>query len=111
MPAWAAVNAVAIAGSRRADKRFWQLVVGRADFDQTAFHATTHPEADASIRICLARDGSELTMSGYLEKVSRIAFDDTDLWPAADGASDVTVCDFSGKGPEGTEPPFGVRVI
>ncbi|MEU0434507.1 hypothetical protein ABZ153_23225 [Streptomyces sp. NPDC006290] len=50
-------------------------------------------------------------MSGYLEKVSRIAFDDTDLWPAADGASDVTVCDFSGKGPEGTEPPFGVRVI
>ncbi|GAB2623895.1 hypothetical protein GCM10027168_64810 [Streptomyces capparidis] len=59
---------------------------------------------DASIHIWRTRDGGELTMSGYLEKVSRLAFDDTGVWPAADGAPDVTVWDFSGKGPAGTEP-------
>ncbi|MEV5831945.1 hypothetical protein AB0L25_40980 [Spirillospora sp. NPDC052242] len=59
---------------------------------------------DASIHIWRARDGSELTMSGYPEKVSRLAFDDTGTWLAADGAPDVTVWDFSGKGPAGTAP-------
>ncbi|MGW0840714.1 WD40 repeat domain-containing protein [Streptomyces sp. NPDC002787] len=59
---------------------------------------------DASIHIWRTRDGSELTMSGYPEKVSRLAFDDTGLWLAADGAPDVTVWDFSGKGPAGTAP-------
>jgi WD40 repeat protein len=34
----------------------------------------------------------------------RLAFDDTGCWLAADGASDVTVWDFSGKGPAGTAP-------
>ncbi|WP_308299007.1 hypothetical protein [Streptomyces sp. GESEQ-35] len=59
---------------------------------------------DASIHIWRARDGSELTMSGYPEKVSRLAFDETGFWLAADGAPDVTVWDFSGKGPAGTAP-------
>ncbi|MBA4864076.1 hypothetical protein H1V43_22500 [Streptomyces sp. PSKA54] len=59
---------------------------------------------DASIHIWRTRDGSELTMSGYPEKVSRLAFDDTGFWLAADGAPDVTVWDFSGKGPAGTAP-------
>ncbi len=59
---------------------------------------------DASIHIWRTRDGSELTMSGYREKVSRLAFDDTGFWLAADGAPDVTVWDFSGKGPAGTAP-------
>ncbi|GAA4596281.1 PD40 domain-containing protein [Planotetraspora phitsanulokensis] len=59
---------------------------------------------DASIHIWRTRDGSELTMSGYPEKVSRLAFDDTGTWLAADGAPDVTVWDFSGKGPAGTAP-------
>lgn len=59
---------------------------------------------DASIHIWRSRDGSELTMSGYPEKVSRLAFDETGFWLAADGAPDVTVWDFSGKGPEGTAP-------
>ncbi|GGZ01390.1 WD40 repeat domain-containing protein [Streptomyces poonensis] len=59
---------------------------------------------DASIHIWRIRDGSELTMSGYQEKVSRLAFDDTGFWLAADGAPDVTVWDFSGKGPAGTAP-------
>jgi WD40 repeat protein len=59
---------------------------------------------DASIHIWRTRDGDELTMSGYPEKVSRLAFDDTGFWLAADGAPDVTVWDFSGKGPAGTAP-------
>ncbi|MEU6352417.1 hypothetical protein ABZ896_24350 [Streptomyces sp. NPDC047072] len=59
---------------------------------------------DASIHIWRTRDGSELTMSGYPEKVSRLAFDDTGRWLAADGAADVTVWDFSGQGPAGTAP-------
>ncbi|WP_210577142.1 WD40 repeat domain-containing protein [Streptomyces sp. GESEQ-4] len=59
---------------------------------------------DASIHIWRTRDGSELTMSGYPEKVSRLAFDDTGRWLAADGAPDLTVWDFSGKGPAGTAP-------
>ncbi|MEV5149126.1 hypothetical protein AB0L14_33215 [Streptomyces sp. NPDC052727] len=40
-------------------------------------------------------------MSGYPEKVSRHAFADPGFRPAADGAPDVTVWDFSGKGPGG----------
>jgi len=44
-----------------------------------------------------------VTMSGYREKVSRSAFDDT-TGLAADGAPDVTVWDFSGKGPAGSAP-------
>jgi WD40 repeat protein len=59
---------------------------------------------DASIHIWRTRDGSELTMSGYPEKVSRLAFDDTGRWLAADGAPDVTVWDFAGQGPAGTAP-------
>lgn len=59
---------------------------------------------DASIHIWRSRDGSELTMSGYRKKVSRLAFDDTGTWLAADGAPDVTVWDFSGQGPAGTAP-------
>ncbi len=59
---------------------------------------------DASIHIWRIRDAGELTMSGYPEKVSRLAFDDSGFWLAADGAPDVTVWDFSGKGPAGTAP-------
>ncbi|AXG52468.1 WD-40 repeat-containing protein [Streptomyces lincolnensis] len=62
---------------------------------------------DASIHCAeppRTRDGSELTMSGYPEKVSRLAFDDTGCRLAADGAPDLTVWDFSGKGPAGTAP-------
>ncbi|MGK5530438.1 WD40 repeat domain-containing protein [Streptomyces sp. URMC 129] len=59
---------------------------------------------DASIHIWRTRDGGELTMSGYPQKVARLAFDDTGRWLAADGAPDVTVWDFSGKGPAGTAP-------
>jgi WD40 repeat protein len=59
---------------------------------------------DASIHIWRARDAAELTMSGYPGKVSRLAFDDTGRWLASDGAPEVTVWDFAGKGPEGRAP-------
>lgn len=59
---------------------------------------------DASIHIWRIRDGDELTMAGYPEKIARLAFDDTGRWLAADGAPDVTVWDFAGKGPAGTAP-------
>jgi WD40 repeat protein len=59
---------------------------------------------DASIHIWRARDATELTMSGYPGKVSRLAFDDTGRWLAADGAPEITVWDFAGKGPENREP-------
>lgn len=59
---------------------------------------------DASIHIWRARDAEELTMSGYPGKVSRLAFDDTGRWLASDGAPQVTVWDFAGKGPAGQAP-------
>jgi WD40 repeat protein len=59
---------------------------------------------DASVHIWRTRDGGELTMPGYPEKVTRLAFDGTGTWLANDGASDITVWDFSGKGPRGTQP-------
>jgi WD40 repeat protein len=59
---------------------------------------------DASIHIWRARDGAELTMSGYPQKVSHLAFDATGRWLAADGAPEVTVWDFAGKGPAGSTP-------
>ncbi|MCO5996691.1 WD40 repeat domain-containing protein [Actinoallomurus rhizosphaericola] len=59
---------------------------------------------DASIHIWRTRDATELTMSGYPGKVSRLAFDDTGRWLAADGAPEVTVWDFAGKGPRGSSP-------
>ncbi|MDH6129991.1 hypothetical protein [Kitasatospora sp. GP82] len=59
---------------------------------------------DASIHIWRTRDGDELTMQGYPDKISRLAFDDTGRWLASDGAPDITVWDFSGKGPAGTSP-------
>lgn len=43
-------------------------------------------------------------MSGYPGKVSRLAFDDSGRWLAADGAPDVTIWDFAGKGPHGSSP-------
>ncbi|MGW2373484.1 WD40 repeat domain-containing protein [Kitasatospora sp. NPDC001683] len=59
---------------------------------------------DASIHIWRTRDGDELTMHGYPDKIARLAFDGTGRWLASDGAPDITVWDFSGKGPAGTKP-------
>jgi WD40 repeat protein len=59
---------------------------------------------DASIHIWRIRDGADLAMSGYPDKIARLAFEDTGRYLASDGAPDITVWDFAGKGPEGTRP-------
>jgi WD40 repeat protein len=59
---------------------------------------------DASIHIWRIRDAADLTMSGYPDKITRLAFDTTGRYLASDGAPDITLWDFSGKGPEGTRP-------
>lgn len=59
---------------------------------------------DRSVHIWRTRDASELEMAGYPDKVARLAFDTTGRWLANNGAPDVTVWDFSGKGPGGTSP-------
>ena len=59
---------------------------------------------DRSVHIWRTRDGNELEMAGYPDKVTRLGFDDTGRWLANTGAPDVTVWDFAGKGPAGTSP-------
>jgi WD40 repeat protein len=59
---------------------------------------------DASVHVWRLRDGEELEMAGYPRKVTRVAFDATGRWLAADGGPVTTVWDFSGKGPGGTSP-------
>lgn len=59
---------------------------------------------DASIHVWRRRDGAELEMAGMPRKVTRVAFDASGRWLAADGSADPTVWDFSGRGPGGTSP-------
>lgn len=57
-------------------------------------------------RVPTGGDGDELHMSGYPGKISRLVFDPTGRWLAADGAPEVTVWDFAGRGPGGRSPRF-----
>ena len=59
---------------------------------------------DRSVHIWRTRDGDELEMAGFPDKVTRIAFDDGDRWFATNGAREATVWDFAGKGPSGRSP-------
>lgn len=59
---------------------------------------------DSTVHIWRTADNDELTMSGYPEKVTRLAFDRTGQWLANNGAPDLTVWDFNGKGPRGRQP-------
>ena len=60
---------------------------------------------DRSVHIWRTRDGNELEMAGYPDKVTHVVFDDTGRWLANNGAPDITVWDFAGKGPG--EPHHG----
>jgi hypothetical protein len=51
----------------------------------------TAGDQDASIHIWRTRDAVELTMSGYTDKVARLAFDDTGRWLASDGTPDISI--------------------
>lgn len=57
-------------------------------------------------RVANRDGGDELHMSGYPNKISRLAFDPTGRWLAADGAPEITVWDFAGRGPGGRSPRF-----
>lgn len=59
---------------------------------------------DRSVHIWRTRDAKELEMSGYPDKVTHLVFDDTGRWLANNGAPDITVWDFAGKGPADTSP-------
>lgn len=41
-------------------------------------------------------------MAGYPDKVTRLTFGPTGRWLANNGAPDITIWDFTGKGPAGT---------
>ena len=59
---------------------------------------------DASVHIWRTADNTDLEMAGYSWKVTRLAFDETGRWFANNGAPELTVWDFIGKGPRGRKP-------
>jgi hypothetical protein len=59
---------------------------------------------DASVHIWRLADNDELQMTGYPEKVSKLAFDTSGHWLANNGAPEISVWDFTGKGPRGRKP-------
>lgn len=64
----------------------------------------TSGNQDASVHIWRTADNDELEMAGYPAKVTRLAFDPTGRWFANNGAPELTVWDFLGKGPRGRKP-------
>jgi WD40 repeat protein len=60
---------------------------------------------DASLHAWrIGRDNDELTMQGYATKVTALAFSPDSRLLACNGAHEVSVWDFAGKGPSGTAP-------
>jgi WD40 repeat protein len=59
---------------------------------------------DASVHCWKLWSGDDLAMAGYDAKISVIAWDPTSRYLAVGGVGDVTVWDFSGRGPQGTTP-------
>lgn len=58
---------------------------------------------DASVHIWRTADNNELQMSGFPHKVTKLVFDSTGRWLANNGAPDIAVWDFIGKGPGGRD--------
>ncbi|MBW4696423.1 MAG: WD40 repeat domain-containing protein [Aphanocapsa lilacina HA4352-LM1] len=59
---------------------------------------------DATVHLWEVASGTDLQMSGYAGKVRALAWDPTGRYLATGGGADVTVWDFSGKGPAGSKP-------
>ena len=59
---------------------------------------------DATLQVFRSDKDVRLEMEGYPSKISRVAFDSTGRFLANDGAPEVSVWDFRGKGPSGTAP-------
>lgn len=59
---------------------------------------------DSSVHVWKSQLGEDLEMSGYASKVREIAWSQDGRFLATGGGDDITVWDFSGKGPSGSEP-------
>ena len=62
---------------------------------------------DASIHLWRLWSGDDLSMSGYPAKIEHLAFRDDSHWMASACLDELTVWDFSGRGPKGTRPAAG----
>lgn len=59
---------------------------------------------DASVHVWYAKNGKDLEMTGYPIKVRALSWDGSSRYLATGGSSDVTVWDFTGRGPAGSTP-------
>lgn len=59
---------------------------------------------DASVHLWRLWSGDDLQMAGYPSKVERVAWDPTSRYLAVANPGEVTVWNFTGKGPAGTMP-------
>lgn len=59
---------------------------------------------DCSVHFWYLKDGKDLEMSGYPQKVRELSWDTTSTYLATGGGNQVTVWDCTGKGPAGSTP-------
>jgi WD40 repeat protein len=59
---------------------------------------------DQGLHIWYPKSGDDLHMSGYTHRIKTLAWDSHSRFLATGGGQDVTVWDFSGKGPAGSTP-------
>jgi WD40 repeat protein len=62
---------------------------------------------DASIHLWRLWSADELSMSGYPAKIERLAFRDDSRWMATACLGELSIWDFSGRGPRGSAPASG----
>lgn len=108
-------GAVMFQGDRRALKRFdWKgaLLTVRVSPDGKWLASGNQ---DASVHCWKVSDGSDLQMTGYEMKIQSIAWDATSRYLAIGTLSEISMWDFSGKGPRGSRPTslvgFDGRVV
>jgi WD40 repeat protein len=63
---------------------------------------------DASLQVFRTDKDTRLEMQGYPSKIAHASFDASGRWLANDGAPEVSIWDFSGKGPRGRAPALCV---
>ncbi len=59
---------------------------------------------DASVHFWYAKDGKDLEMTGYPQKVRELSWDSSSTYLATGGGDLVTIWDCTGKGPAGSTP-------
>jgi len=63
---------------------------------------------DSSLQVFRTDKDTRLEMQGYPSKIAHASFDASGRWLANDGAPEVSIWDFSGKGPRGRAPALCV---